>query len=489
MRDYSLIYLNGVRREVRGRDALLMLADWLRREEGLPGTKIVCAEGDCGACTVLRSFGGSEFEAVNACITTVAQMDCSHIVSVEAMARNGELAPAQRAMAECHGSQCGYCTPGFVMALSAMLERHESAPAKTVANYLTGNLCRCTGYSQIIDAGCAARASTAHSVSGRFLEPAAVVAVAKAAEEPFQIAAGSTSVYAPTTLRSALALAGSPAPCRVIAGATDLGVQINKGAPWPQILLSLHLVRELNFIRSARRHIEVGACATLAQLRRACGKAAPEFARFLDLFASPQIKNVATLAGNVANASPIGDTLPFLLVAGGAIHVASRALGRGPIARRVIPLTELFAGYRTLAVSHGEIITHISFDQTVAGETLRLFKVSQRRDLDISAVNAAFAVTRSDRPLSRRRSVADACAFPMIASARVAYGGIAATPLRLGAIEEMLVGELTPHKVESIAAQIAGSIAPISDVRGSADYRRVVAANMFRRFARELADG
>ncbi len=480
MREAAVIFLNGVRREVRGGDAMMMLADWLRGEEGLPGTKVVCAEGDCGACTVLRSFRGSGFDAVNACITTVAQMDGSHLVTVEGLERSGELAPAQEAMMKCHASQCGYCTPGFVMALTAMRERHATPSRTTVANYLTGNLCRCTGYEQILDAGCAMVAPKSHSLAERYRDAASVDVCNQVTSQPLSIVAPSIRFHAPTTLRAALALMASEDGCRVLAGGTDLGVPVNKGAAWAQTLLSLHLIPDLDLVEVGRRRVTVGANATLSCVRRACEGAVPEFARFLNLFASPQIKNTATLAGNVANASPIGDTLPFLFVAGGTLHLARRAPEHGRIERRELSIDQAFSGYRRLALQPGELITHVSFDATRKGETLRLFKVSQRKDLDISAVSAAFAITRVGNRSGE---------YPVIDGARVAYGGIAATPVRLAQVEDALRGELTPAKVASVASLITHAIAPISDLRGSSAYRRIVAANLFRRFADEVMRG
>ena len=484
MRDYALIHVNGVPREVRGRDAFMMLADWLRREVGLPGTKIVCAEGDCGACTVLRAFaprgaGGSppRFEAVNSCIAMVAQMDGAHLVTVEGLQEGDVPAPAQEAMLRCHGSQCGYCTPGFVMAISGMLEQHPVGEIddRVAANHLTGNLCRCTGYQPIVEAACAAAAVDRRSVGDRYGTAEAFARAEEAMDRGLEIAHEGRRVFAPTTLEEACAFASRHPECRVAGAFTDLGVPINKGRAMPPALLSLHLIPELLEMEDDGRRLRVGARVSLASLRRRCRDASPEFARFLNLFASPQIKNVATLVGNVATGSPIGDTLPFLLVAGGSVHVASPPAGRGPLRRREIPMTELYRGYRQLALEPGEIITHVAFDHDAGDETIRLYKVSQRKDLDITTVGAAFAVVW-DGP---RR----------IASARVAYGGVAAVPLRMPEIEAALVGELDPRKAESIARAIGDAVQPISDVRGTAAYRRVLAANLFRRFATEVLDG
>jgi len=556
MRDFVLIYLNGVRREIRGREALMMLADWLRKEAGLTGTKIVCAEGDCGSCTVLRAFpdlaahapvhvgvrGGVkvgenvganvgrdpsthtaplEFEAMNSCIVTVAQMDGSHIVTVEGMQCGDELSPAQVAMKQCHASQCGYCTPGFVMAISAMLEKHGDAngartnvasdsggranvashggavaaqhiDAKMAANYLTGNLCRCTGYAPIVEAALTVRATEKHSVAGRYSNPAAIADALNTATKSLLIEHDGVKLFAPVSLREAVTFAAQNPGFKVLAAATDMGVQTNKGKPLPRVLLSLHLVNELYQAKQSRSGIVVGARVTLAQLRRLCETTAPELASFLNLFGSPQIKNVATLVGNIANASPIGDTLPFLLIAGAAVHVASRPGGKGPIHKRRIEFTDLYVGYKKLALTPGEIITHVSFNATDSKELLRLYKVSQRKDMDISAISGAFSLTMAGRMKSfavnttTHAGARETKLPPRVVSARIAYGGVAATPIRMPEIEAALVGDFTMEKAQAVAHMIASAITPLSDVRGSAAYRRVTAAKLFMRYANEV---
>ena len=556
MRDFVLIYLNGVRREIRGREALMMLADWLRKEAGLTGTKIVCAEGDCGSCTVLRAFpdlagqpnfkvganvgvqggvkvvenvGGVrathidplEFEAMNSCIVTVAQMDGSHIVTVEGMQCGDELSPAQVAMKQCHASQCGYCTPGFVMAISAMLEKHGDAngartnvagdsggraniashggavaaqhiDAKMAANYLTGNLCRCTGYAPIVEAALTVRATEKHSVAGRYSNPAAITDALNTATKSLLIEHDGVKLFAPVSLREAVTFAAQNPGFKVLAAATDMGVQTNKGKPLPRVMLSLHLVNELYQAKQSRSGIVVGARVTLAQLRRLCETTAPELASFLNLFGSPQIKNVATLVGNIANASPIGDTLPFLLIADAVVHVASRPGGKGPIHKRKIKFTDLYVGYKKLALTPGEIITHVSFNATDSKELLRLYKVSQRKDMDISAISGAFSMTMTGRVKSSAVNTTTHAGArktkspPHVVSARIAYGGVAATPIRMPEIEAALVGDFTMEKAQTVAHMIARSITPLSDVRGSAAYRRVTAANLFMRYASEV---
>jgi xanthine dehydrogenase small subunit len=463
-----------------------------------------------------------QFEAMNSCIVTVAQMDGSHIVTVEGMQCGDELSPAQVAMKQCHASQCGYCTPGFVMAMSAMLEKHGDAngaradvasdsgaranvashggaiavqqiDAKMAANYLTGNLCRCTGYAPIVEAALTVRATEKHSVAGRYSNSTAIADALNTATRSLLIEHDGVKLFAPVSLREAVTFAAENPGFKVVGAATDMGVQTNKGKPLPRALLSLHLIRDLYQAKQSRSGIVVGARVTLAQLRRLCETSAPELARFLNLFGSPQIKNVATLVGNIANASPIGDTLPFLLIADAVVHVASRPGGKGPIHKRNIEFTDLYVGYKKLALTPGEIITHVSFNATNSKELLRLYKVSQRKDMDISAISGAFWLTLAGRAkhsnssnelqsLAARKTKSP----PRVVSARIAFGGVAATPIRMPEIEATLVGEFTMEKAQVVAHMIASAITPLSDVRGSAAYRRVTAAKLFMRYASEV---
>lgn len=490
--DQIIFYLNGVRREIDGRHSFMMLAEWLRKEADLTGTKIVCAEGDCGACTVLRAFPepGLElaqeailFEAMNSCITMLAQLHGASLVTVEGVQDGQSLSPVQIAMKDCHGSQCGYCTPGFVMALSGMFERYDSVDAKTAANYLTGNLCRCTGYQPIIDASVRARADQRFSIARRYLTANSVEELALVQKKSVAIKDGDREFFAPVSLREALTITATRSNYRIVGAATDIGVQTNKGRPLANTLLSLHLIPELyrvdcrrgKMTRKVTGKVTIGARVTLSKLRRELTDICPEFASFLNLFASPQIKNVATLVGNLANASPIGDTLPFLLVADAEIHLASRPGGKGAIVKRTVPIGDFFRGYKQLAMEPGEIITHVSFVPPVKDQLLRLYKVSQRKDLDISAVSGAFSVK---------------VASGKISTIKLAYGGVAPTPIRLLDVERELTGRRFDQSlIDQTADLIARTLEPLSDARGTATYRRVLAANMFRRFGSEVLGG
>lgn len=482
-RPHATFYVNGVKQEVSGDDNFLMLANWLRRERELVGTKIVCAEGDCGACTVQQFYPGEPsapgFQAVNSCIKLVGQMDGASIVTIEGIQAGDIPSPVQEAMKACHGSQCGYCTPGFVMAMSGVLEDKKQLNAKQAMNCLTGNLCRCTGYQPIIDAAVEAKYSDVHSLTTRYLTKEIRSDLTKSAKTSLQIIAGGKIFYAPVTLLEALTfLAKHKANrgLRIINSSTDLAVQYNKGRPIPDVILSLHLIPELQKLSQTATRITVGARVTLTTLRDTLETTHPEFAGLLNVFASPQIKNTATLVGNVANASPIGDTMPFLMVADGVVHTAS--LKGKAIMSRKIPLTEFYLGYKTLALRPGELITHVSFAAAHKNNIMKLYKVAARKDLDISAVCGAFSIA-----LRKSKS----SAIPEISEARIALGGVAATTIRCNATEKLMVGKpWTKATVDDAAMHLAKSIAPLDDLRGSSAYRHVLAKNMLLRFGNEL---
>jgi xanthine dehydrogenase small subunit len=478
MRDYVLVYVNGTRHEVRGSSALMMAADWLRREVGLVGTKIVCAEGDCGACTILRAqpLAGStkvpEFISINSCIATVAHLDCSSIVTVEGMQNDEVLSPVQSAMRDCHASQCGYCTPGFVMAMSGLFEKCDSTDSRTAANYLTGNLCRCTGYAPIIEAAVSVKQKPEFRASTRYMSDVILDDLRLHQKKTLSLKLkGGQEYHAPTRLEAACKQKSNQPSSRVIGAATDLGVLANKGKDLPALLVSLRNISKLNGVTFEGDQVWIGANTSLGDLRRKLAKRLPEFSRFIDIFASPQIKNAATLVGNIANASPIGDTLPFLLVVEADLHLA--AWRDDKIFERKLPLNAAFIGYRKLAIAEDELITGVSFVVPGENQMLRIYKASQRKDLDISAVSAAFLIKFDG---------------DTILSFAAAFGGVAATPIRVKPLEEYLTTKpISGVEVEAAVKILHQSIHPLSDVRGSSEYRKLLATNLLRKFFLEVA--
>lgn len=485
MRNRVSFFLNGKRVDAGAEQAKLMLSDYLRYEKNLTGTKVVCAEGDCGACSVLKLDSNQQFVPVNACIIPVAQLDGSSVVTVDALAIDSEtphpkLSPVQSAMVNCHGSQCGFCTPGFVVALTGAIEKKKCQSKKTESrltlqeakNALTGNLCRCTGYQPILDAAVSVDANQYTLIKSRFYSKAQDAELNKIRSKSALIEGEQFSIFAPKTLNEAVRYLSRHADARLIGGSTDLGVLSNKGKLKFETLLSLHLVKELEVIKKIKSgRIQVGARVTLTDLRNHLKKTIPEFSSFLDLFASPQIKNIATLIGNVGNASPIADTPPFLLVSSAVVNLVS-AKGK-----RKVPLEQFYLGYRKTALKRGELIASIEFDLPKKSSSLALYKTSQRKDLDISIVNAAFLATwkksKADQPKT-------------LDTIRIAMGGIAATPLRLNKTETVLKGAVLTDDVLKKAVQTLHSeMTPLSDLRGSSSYRRIVVENLFMKFMRE----
>jgi xanthine dehydrogenase small subunit len=491
-RDFVFFYLNGKSVTVRGEKTRMMLADFLRYERRLTGTKIVCAEGDCGACSVLKCSvhgGDQDFISINSCIATVAQMDGCSLVTVEGLAQQGalpqetELHPIQQAMIQCHGSQCGFCTPGFVVATAGLVEKKLKDPASThltekdAKNYLTGNLCRCTGYQAIVDAVVSVDLHQCSSVKDRYWTSSIQKDLQQQTEKSILIQSSQTSpgwiYFAPRTLTEAKSYLHQYPDVKIVAAGTDFGVLVNKEKMEPTHWLSLYLVSDLYQVRTVNSHLgsrmSVGARVTLSELRRCTEARVPEFSRFLDIFASPQIKNAATLVGNIANASPIADTPAFMMIANAVLHVA------GHHADRDIPLENFYQSYRQTALRPGEMITGISFDLPASTDWLRLRKSSQRKDLDIACVNLGIRLQRQGQNIQ---------------DLKISMGGVAATPLRLIKTEKSLLGRSwDEHLLPELVNLVQTEIQPISDLRGSADFRRLLVKNLLTQMHHEILQG
>ncbi len=485
-REHLLVFINGERHEVAGLDASLTLSDYLRLRLGQVGTKIVCSEGDCGACSVLvgrvedvadESRGGDEsgggkliYRAIDSCIQFMYQLDRAHVVSVEGLKRNGLLSPVQDAMVKCHGSQCGFCTPGFVMTMAGLLEgegveRKETLTPDELRYGLTGNLCRCTGYVQIIDAGCSVDPGKTARLSELYPDgPMVDVFSAHAADDVLVTAYDGRTVAAPANLDAAIAFKAAHPGCTVVAGATDIGVQHNKGKIDPREVLCLANVGEMKGVGQADGRITAGACANWSQVERSIKDLVPQFYDVLTVFGSPQIRNAGTIGGNIANASPIADSVPFLFVMGAELEIA------GPTRTRRVDINDFYTGYKQFDLNADELIARVHIPLPTEAQTLRLYKVSRRRDLDISTFTAAVLMGLDG-------------SGETIQDIRIAYGGVAAVVLRLPKAEAFLTGKPFDESVLREAGQLARSeVKPITDVRGSADFRLQLAENIMARF-------
>lgn len=440
--------LNGHAVRVENPPAQMTLLD-LIRERGLTGAKEGCAEGECGACAVALCEPG-RYRAVNSCLMFVPMAAGREIYTVESLAVDGELSDAQRAMSAGGGSQCGYCTPGFVVSLFAEQYRLDRlGPCDPLA--LAGNLCRCTGYRAIRDAALSLGPAPDDEFRRRLETAAAPLA-------PFAVAGFSR----PATVAECLDILRANPGAKVVAGATDVAVESNLFARrWPH-LISLDAIDELREFSSTPQRVMIGAALSLNEIGQHWTDAPGVFQEWLTLFASPLIRNRATLGGNLATASPIGDAPPLLLALDAIVHVASTA------GRRAIPLSSFFTGYRKTAIDAGELITAVEVPRPLP-QFVRFYKVTKRRIDDISTVAAALAIEVDASGKVRR--------------ARVAFGGVAPTPIRVVEAEATLVDQTwNDAAVERVQAVLERVLTPMSDHRGSKEYRLEVSKSLVEKF-------
>jgi xanthine dehydrogenase small subunit len=448
--------LNGRRVSVDGASVQATLLDYIR-SQGLTGAKEGCAEGECGACTVVLVADRareSEYRAVNSCLM-LAPMAAGHeIYTVEALAADGKLEEVQRAMASGGGSQCGYCTPGFVMSMFAEHYR-PGRLGPCDPHELGGNLCRCTGYRPIGDAA----SSLGPPPSGAFLDrlsrPAPRI-------EAMEYQTSDARFSRPASIQQCLSIIAADPDARLISGGTDLVVESNLRARRWRHLVSVEAIAELREFSESAHSVTIGAALPLNKIAIHWSKAPDVLRHWLRLFASPPLRNRATLGGNLATASPIGDGAPLLLALDATVHIAGR---RG---RRSIPLASFFTSYRRTALAPDEMIVAIEIPQPMP-EFVRFYKVAKRRMDDISTVAAAMAM--------------DWDASGKIARARFAFGGVAGIPLRAMAAEEAVLGQRwNEAAVERVQGAIDRTLSPISDHRGSAEYRLAVAKSLVAKF-------
>jgi xanthine dehydrogenase molybdopterin binding subunit/xanthine dehydrogenase small subunit len=468
MNDRFDFTLNGKTVVVQGEPTNRSLLDHLRAR-GLTGSKQGCAEGDCGACTVaivdLDGNGRRTLRAVNSCITLLPMVAGREVVSVEGVAdEGGDLHPVQRAMVERYGSQCGYCTPGFTTSMVEAFYRPEVATPALIADQLSGNLCRCTGYRPIREAmedAIACRPGRAGDALHQLL------ARPEPAREGLAYEGHGQTFLRPTSLDELLRLRELYPEAELCAGATEIGVDINKKGKRYPFLIATDGVAELRGVTASAGGFRIGGAATLTAVEEALGGEHPAILKMIRVFASRQIRNRATLAGNLVTASPIGDMAPVLLSLDARVELCST---RGT---RELSLDAFFTGYRRTALEKGEILGAVIVPRAAppAGLTriARSYKVSKRRELDISIVAAAFSV--------------DLDAAGVVRRARLAYGGVAAMPSRAREVEAQLEGRpWTRDTVASVLPALGRAFTPIRDARGSAEYRRGLIVSLFEKF-------
>jgi xanthine dehydrogenase small subunit len=459
-------------RELAEIDPNTTVLDYLRLRERRCGTKEGCGEGDCGACTVVLGAlesGHLVYRAVNACIQLVGTLDGKQLLTVEDLADpDGALHPCQQALVEAHGSQCGFCTPGFVMSLFALYHAQDRIDRNRIDDALAGNLCRCTGYGPII---AAARSMRAGGALDRFVRHRGeTISRLRALSEgkAAMLEGEGRSYFAPRSAAQLAALLLRHPDATILAGGTDVGLWITKRLSRPRTIVYVGDVDELRQVSVGDRWIEIGAAVTYTKAMAVIADHHPELAAMLLRLGSEQIRNAGTIGGNIANGSPIGDCPPPLIALG------SRLVLRRGDRHREVPLEEFFIEYGRQDRHPGEFVAAIRVPVASPTAVLRCYKISKRFDQDISAVLGAFSLTLD---------------AGQVRDIRICFGGMAGIPKRARAAEAALNGKpWNRESVEAACAALAQDFQPISDMRASASYRLKVAGNLLRKMHIETTE-
>jgi xanthine dehydrogenase small subunit len=477
-RGQLLLHVNGEPCTISGADVFLSLADFLRRRLGLAGTKVACGQGGCGACSVLigRLDGSNEerliYRTVDACIVSLYQLDLTHVVTVEGVSTGADLDPIQRALVEGHGSQCGFCTPGFVVSLEGLFEnRADDAPLSEdeLRGALSGNLCRCTGYLQILEAGRQIDPGALRSLGDRYPAKEIISAFLALRHDEVLIEEGpggaARSVHIPRTLGAALRLRGEYPEALVVAGGTALPAAPPGDSAHALRLLFIGSVRELSTLECQDGALVCGALATWSEIQRGAQEALPALAKLAAQVGGPQLRNLGTLGGNAMGASGSADSLPLLFASDAEFELS------GPEGTRRVGVDDFYLPDGSPALGDGELLTRIAIPQLVSNERLLLYRVSRRRELDSATFTAAL-----------RLVVEQGC----IRSARVAIGGVEPQVRRLPATETFLTGcalggERGKETMYAAGRLARGELSPRADVRGSARFRAQLAENIFKK--------
>ncbi|PBC09749.1 xanthine dehydrogenase small subunit [Mesorhizobium sp. WSM3859] len=470
----------GTRNEIRfilnGADVALndvapdaTLLDWLRLNRSLRGTKEGCAEGDCGACTVLvgkLSSEGLVYESVNACIRFMGSLDGTHVVTVEHLrGESGRLHPVQQAMVDFHGSQCGFCTPGFVMSLYGLWMKTPDPSNAAIEKALQGNLCRCTGYEAIMRAAHAISSYGKAAKDPLAVERKDITARLKALRDGarVEIGSGKARLIVPAGVEDFAAVLEKEPGATIVAGSTDVGLWVTKHMRDISPAIFIGGLEGLRTMSEKDGVITIGAGVTYTEAFETLSKHIPALGPLVDRIGGEQVRNMGTIGGNIANGSPIGDTPPPLIALG-----ARLTLRKGK-QRRTIPVETFFIAYGKQDRQPGEFVEAVHVPVPAQGEKFAVYKVTKRRDEDITATLGAFYLT-----LAKDGTVADI---------RIAYGGMAATPKRATAVEKAVIGKpWNEATVEAAMAEYASEFTPITDMRASAEYRALAAKNLLLRF-------
>ncbi len=461
--DHLRFNLNGVWVEERSVSPTMTLLRYLRDRKQLTGTKEGCAEGDCGACSVaiaeLGADGQPVWRSVNSCLVMLPMLQGKHVLTVEALKQGEAYHPAQVSMTKALGSQCGYCTPGIVMSMfEATYRKDLDAPWK-LDDQLCGNLCRCTGYRPIRDA--------AEEVAGTCPNDGFTPAKPESMELAYE--AHGQRFVTPGTFEALWQELDAHPDARFVVGGTDLCLEVTKKFAVIPKLVSLEGLTELKQVSETDAFFRIGSGVSIAELETFSATRLPSLHRMVRYFAARQIKHRGTVGGNLCTASPIGDLPPAL------ISLGATAVIRGRGGERRVLLEQFFVGYRKTALATKELLVAVEVPRPASSARAVCYKVSKRRELDISTVSAGFYV--------------DTDGEGVVTVARLAYGGMAATTLRAAGAEAALVGKAWSAQNVALAAKaLATDFTPLSDHRGSAAYRSLVAANLLRGFFDETLE-